>query len=97
MVVKTTSEHRVVTAVLRRGQCVPLCHRSPERRWYPDAGDLPGGHVEDGEPPRQALMREIREELGNRISLHAPQAQERRTRDVSLSGGDGQRASAVSG
>lgn len=71
MVIKTTSEHRVVTAILRRGQRVLLCHRRPARRWYPDAWDLPGGHVEDGELPRQALMREMREELGIRITAPA--------------------------
>ena len=26
-----------------------LCHRSPDRAWYPDVWDLPGGHVEAGE------------------------------------------------
>ena len=49
---------------LFRQQQVLLCHRSPDRRWYPDVWDFPGGHVEDGETPRSALVRELREELG---------------------------------
>ncbi len=30
---------------------------------YPNMWDLPGGHVEDGENPEQAIRREMREEL----------------------------------
>jgi mutator protein MutT len=55
---------RIVTAVLRDGDRVLLCHRSAERRWYPDVWDLPGGHVEEGEDPKESLVRELREELG---------------------------------
>jgi mutator protein MutT len=55
---------RIVTGVLRDGDRVLLCHRSATRRWYPDVWDLPGGHVEPGEDPRQSLVRELREELG---------------------------------
>jgi hypothetical protein len=29
---------RIVTALLRDGNRVLLCHRSPQRRWYPDSG-----------------------------------------------------------
>ncbi len=47
-----------------------LCHRSPDRRWYPDVWDLPGGHVEEGERPETALCRELSEELG--ITLRPP-------------------------
>jgi 8-oxo-dGTP pyrophosphatase MutT (NUDIX family) len=57
-----------VTAFLRDGDRVLLCHRSVTRRWYPDVWDLPGGHVEDGESPGAALVRELREELGITIT-----------------------------
>ncbi|WP_208104104.1 NUDIX domain-containing protein [Modestobacter roseus] len=55
--------HHVVTGALVRPGCVLLTHRSPDRRWYPDVWDLPGGHVDDGETELQALRRELREEL----------------------------------
>jgi 8-oxo-dGTP pyrophosphatase MutT (NUDIX family) len=61
---------RIVTALLRDGNRVLLCHRPHWRRWNPDVWDLPGGHVEPGELPRAALVRELREELG--IDITAP-------------------------
>ncbi|WP_307814854.1 NUDIX hydrolase [Streptomyces sp. DSM 110735] len=60
---------RIVTALLRDGGRVLLCHRSPRRRWYPDVWDLPGGHVEPGELPGVALVRELREELGIEVAV----------------------------
>ncbi len=54
----------VVAAALVRDGRVLLCHRSPLRRWYPDVWDFPGGHAEPGESPREALAREVHEELG---------------------------------
>jgi len=59
---------RIVAAFLRDGNRVLLCHRSAGRRWYPDVWDLPGGHVEHGEIPSAALVRELREELGITIA-----------------------------
>jgi len=57
-------EHIVVAGLLCRGGRALMVHRSPQRRWYPDAWDLPGGHVEVGEVPSMALVRELHEELG---------------------------------
>jgi 8-oxo-dGTP diphosphatase len=48
---------------VRHGR-VLLCHRSPDRGWYPNVWDLPGGHVEPGEAAVDGLVRELREELG---------------------------------
>ena len=57
-------EHDVVAALLLRDNRVLLCHRSPERRWFPEVWDFPGGHVEVGEGAEEALVREIEEEIG---------------------------------
>jgi 8-oxo-dGTP diphosphatase len=59
-----------VAAIIRRGDRLLLCHRHPDRAWYPNVWDLPGGHVERDELPRDALARELYEELG--LVLPAP-------------------------
>jgi 8-oxo-dGTP pyrophosphatase MutT (NUDIX family) len=43
-------------------------HRRPDREWYPDVWDIPGGHVERDETEAEALVRELREELGIEIA-----------------------------
>ena len=62
------TNHRVVAVILRQADRVLLCHRAPTRRWYPDVWDFPGGHVEPGERPEDALRREIVEELGVQLA-----------------------------
>ena len=47
---------------------VLLVHRHPLREWYPDCWDLVGGHVEKGESPGEAVIRECLEELGVHLS-----------------------------
>ena len=68
------AEAIVAGAMIKDGRIL-LCHRSPDRRWYPNVWDLPGGHVELGETPSDALKRELLEELG--ISVHSRQPLDR--------------------
>lgn len=57
-------------ALLVRDGSALLVHRQPARRWYADCWDLAGGHVDPGEEPIQAVVRECREELG--VLVHDP-------------------------
>ena len=41
-----------------------LAKRSSNQTFYPNVWDLPGGHLEAGESPQTALVRELKEELG---------------------------------
>src|SRR5688572_29566846 len=58
----------IVTAFIRDGDRVLLCHRSAQCLRYPDVWELPGGHVEPGELPAASLARELREELGIEVA-----------------------------
>ena len=59
---------QVVAAALIQHERLLLGHRSAGRASYPSVWDLPGGHVEFGEAPLDALVRELTEELGILIS-----------------------------
>ncbi|HUK16840.1 MAG TPA: (deoxy)nucleoside triphosphate pyrophosphohydrolase [Bryobacteraceae bacterium] len=54
---------QVVAAILEREGRILICRRRPEQshslQW-----EFPGGKVEAGETPEQALARELQEELG---------------------------------
>jgi len=56
--------HKIVAGLLVQDNRVLLGHRSASKEWFPSVWDLPGGHIEDGETPGEALQRELREELG---------------------------------
>ena len=54
---------QVVAGILRQGKCLLICQRHHNAR-FPLKWEFPGGKVLPGEPPEQAVVREIKEELG---------------------------------
>jgi 8-oxo-dGTP diphosphatase len=56
---------QVVAAIIEREGRVLICRRMP-RQAHPLKWEFPGGKVEPGETPAQALARELEEELGIR-------------------------------
>jgi 8-oxo-dGTP diphosphatase len=55
---------RVVDHGRDEAALVLLGGRAANREFYPDVWDVPGGHLEPGESSEQALVRELREEIG---------------------------------
>jgi 8-oxo-dGTP diphosphatase len=53
----------VVAAIIERGGRILICRRKPDQA-HPLKWEFPGGKVEGGETPAQALRRELEEELG---------------------------------
>jgi len=58
-----TSIKRVVAALILRGDKVLVCQRT-RHQTMPLKWEFPGGKIESGEQPRDALRRELDEELG---------------------------------
>jgi 8-oxo-dGTP diphosphatase len=54
---------RVVVGIIERRGRLLICRRKPEQV-HPLKWEFPGGKVEAGETPEQALARELEEELG---------------------------------
>ncbi len=62
----------VVAAVVRRDDGSVLVARRRPGSHLAGLWEFPGGTVEDGERPEEALARELREELGVELSVGAP-------------------------
>lgn len=58
-----------VYALLVENGRILLLHR-PNNKIYDGKCGLPGGHLEAGESPRDALIREVEEETGVRLDVH---------------------------
>ncbi|WP_244538054.1 NUDIX domain-containing protein [Mesorhizobium sp. YR577] len=54
----------ISNTVLLDGRRVLLGKRSKGRQTYPGCWALPGGHIEAGETPLEAAIRELHEEIG---------------------------------
>jgi len=63
---------RVAAAVILRPGGQVLLAQRPEGKAYAGYWEFPGGKLEPGETPRQALDRELREELGLTVRVAAP-------------------------
>lgn len=59
--------HSSVSGLMSLRDRVLMVRRGPLRAWAPDAWDVPGGHIEQGESEHEALVREADEELGVRL------------------------------
>ena len=60
---------RVVAAIIRNPENAFLITRRPAHAQLAGYWEFPGGTIEDGETDRQALVREIFEELGVHIEI----------------------------
>lgn len=60
---------RVVAGALRRGDGRWLMHRRPHGKHLGGLWEFPGGKLEVSESPREALQRELAEELGIAIAI----------------------------
>ena len=65
-------QHDCVGAILVRDQRILLGRRADDAAWLAGAWDVFGGHIEACERAEQALVRELREELGIEAIEFAP-------------------------
>ena len=59
----------IALALVWRGGELLIARRAPDAAHLPDKWEFPGGKVEPGETPRQACIREAREEVGLEIEI----------------------------
>lgn len=61
--------HEISVFVLNNQRQVLLQKRSANKKYFPNTWALCTGHVENGETPKEAALRELNEELGVSVSL----------------------------
>jgi len=61
-----------VTAFIKNGEKVLIVKRPENASFLPGYFELPGGHVEFGETPEEALIREVKEEVSLDIEPQKP-------------------------
>ena len=66
--------HQSITAcaVIVKGQKAFIAKRAATKKFLPNKFEIPGGHVEFGEAPEEALKRELIEEMGLKIEVLMP-------------------------
>jgi 8-oxo-dGTP diphosphatase len=69
---ESTRSITVVAAAIRDADRRVLLTRRPEDRHMGGLWEFPGGKIDDGEAPAEALVRELDEELGIAVSVEKP-------------------------
>lgn len=59
----------VVAAIIRKRDKILIAQRKKDSKLEPSRWEFPGGKIEFGEHPEEALVREINEELGIKIQV----------------------------
>lgn len=59
----------IVCPIIENAGAYLLCRMAPDRGVFPGTWALSGGGMDPGETIEEALRREIREELGNRLEI----------------------------
>ena len=62
----------VAAAFIQKGDRILIAKRSPKAKVFPGMYELPGGKIEFGETPEEALKREIKEELDVEVEVFEP-------------------------
>ena len=64
-----SEQHIIVNGILEHDGKIFLAKRAKTKKIAPGKWHLPGGHIEFGETPKQALAREFKEEFKLNISV----------------------------
>ena len=69
---KLTEKYRVVTNAIITSKGRILLGKKEEKEGHPISGEwhFPGGHIDKGEEPEEALKREVKEETGLEVEVH---------------------------